>query len=124
MRTLEVLSLLSMGELWSLWGGLIDSCRSRSRHALYFVCVDLSTTAGETGRLEIAFRRAPNRWVLGDTYSWFMQAIGGSRSRVTDLRGILEEDSSLSQRWCSLSARSRRLAEWSVIEIWTETDGD
>jgi hypothetical protein len=38
------LILLSMGELWSLWGGLIDSwfgARSRSRHALDFVCVDL-----------------------------------------------------------------------------------
>jgi hypothetical protein len=98
--------------------------RSRSRHALDFVCVDLSKIAGET---EIAFRRAPKRSVLGDTYSWFMQAIGSSRSRVTNLRCVLllEEDSSSSQRWCSFfSARSRQLARWSVIEIWTETDGD
>jgi hypothetical protein len=60
------LILLSMGELWSLWGGLIDSCfgaRSRSRQALDFVCVDLFSAE----EIEIAFRRAATRSVPSES---------------------------------------------------------
>jgi hypothetical protein len=88
--------LAEYGELWSLWGGLIHVL-AWSRLALDFFWGFVLVCSG-LERRKIVFRRAATNTVPRDMYSWFMQAIGSSRSRATNLhtypRRFHEEDSS------------------------------
>lgn len=75
--------LAEYGELWSLWGGLIHvSAWSRLALDSLGICV----VCAQDGRgWKQRFRRAATNTVPRDMYSWFMQAIGSSRSRATNL---------------------------------------